>query len=192
MFKIKYKNQFHGDGKIQIDGLPYFILNKNSRIELYGNLVLGKNSFGNNKRSTIIRMDQNSCMKCNGFEFMYGADIILFEESRLILGKNSFINSDCKIRCHKEIVIGDNCAISHDVTIMDSNAHKLNGETCTRPVHIGNNVWIGTRVTILSGVTIGDGAVVAAGAVVTENVPARAIVGGVPSKILSENVTWSL
>lgn len=51
-------------------------------------------------------------------------------------------------------------------------------------VSIGNDVWIGENVTILDGVTIGDGAIVGAGAVVTKDVPAYAIVVGVPAKII--------
>ncbi|MEC8147402.1 MAG: CatB-related O-acetyltransferase [Pseudomonadota bacterium] len=49
---------------------------------------------------------------------------------------------------------------------------------------IGNDVWIGARVILVDGITIGDGAIVAAGAVVTEDVPAFAIVGGTPAKII--------
>lgn len=52
-------------------------------------------------------------------------------------------------------------------------------------VEIGNDVWIGANSIILDDVTIGNGAVVAANSVVTENVPAYAIVGGTPAKILS-------
>lgn len=49
---------------------------------------------------------------------------------------------------------------------------------------IGNDVWIGARAIILSGVTIGDGVIVGAGSVVTKDVPAYAIVAGVPAKVL--------
>ena len=49
---------------------------------------------------------------------------------------------------------------------------------------IGNDVWIGTRAIILDGVSIGNGAIVGAGAVVTKDVPAYAVVGGIPAKVL--------
>lgn len=53
-----------------------------------------------------------------------------------------------------------------------------------RSVVIGNDVWIGANAIILPGVNIGNGAVIAAGAVVTKEVPAYAIVGGVPAKVI--------
>ncbi len=49
---------------------------------------------------------------------------------------------------------------------------------------VGNDVWIGHGVVIIAGVKIGDGAVLGAGAVVTKDVPAYAVVGGIPAKIL--------
>ena len=53
-----------------------------------------------------------------------------------------------------------------------------------RDVRIGHNVWIGYGACILRGVTIGDNAVVGTSAVVTGDVPADAVVGGVPAKPL--------
>ncbi|WP_151709705.1 CatB-related O-acetyltransferase [Acinetobacter brisouii] len=49
---------------------------------------------------------------------------------------------------------------------------------------IGNGCWIGSRAMIMQGVTLGEGAVVATGAVVTKDVPAYAVVAGVPAKII--------
>lgn len=184
---ICLRHQFNGD--VRVNGKCHFHLDKKSKIESKGVLTLGVNSFGSSREVTL-RMDKDSIINVNGnFSFFYGCDIILFEGAKLNLG-NSFINSDAKIRCHKEITIGDNCAISHDFTIMDSNAHKLNGDKGTKPIVIEDNVWIGTRVTVVSGVTIGKGAVIAAGSVVTKDIPPHCLAAGVPAKVVKENVKW--
>ncbi|KIO35065.1 type B chloramphenicol O-acetyltransferase [Shewanella sp. cp20] len=49
---------------------------------------------------------------------------------------------------------------------------------------IGNDVWIGSEAMIMPGVTVGDGAVIASRAVVTKDVPAYAIVGANPAKLI--------
>ncbi len=51
-------------------------------------------------------------------------------------------------------------------------------------VRLEDGVWLGANVTVLGGVTMSAGSVAAAGAVVNKNVPARAICGGVPAKIM--------
>ena len=53
-----------------------------------------------------------------------------------------------------------------------------------KDIIIGDDVWIGANVTILKGVTIHSGSVLAAGAVVNKDVPAYAVVGGVPAQVL--------
>lgn len=167
-------------------------MDKSSRIQLNGTLITNANCIKTNGRSTIVRLDKNAKMKVNGnFYVYYDTDISVFENGYLELG-SGFCNSSVKIRCKNYIKIGNNVAIAHDVTIMDSDSHCVDYQLykMTKPVFIGDHVWIGTRATILKGVTIGNGAIVAAGSVVTKDVPECCMVAGVPAKIIKENVKW--
>ena len=105
----------------------------------------------------------------------------------ITLGKGVFINEGCCFQDQGGIEIGDNALIGQQVVIATLNhdlAPDKRANMIPAPVKIGNRVWIGAHATILAGVTVGDNAVVAAGAVVTKDVPANAVVGGVPAKII--------
>ena len=54
---------------------------------------------------------------------------------------------------------------------------------------ISDDVWIGQSAMILSPAIIGRGAIISAGSVVVRDVPAYAIVGGVPAKVISWRFT---
>ncbi len=126
------------------------------------------------------------------FKIYSGSRIHIFENSTLILGEG-YINNDLKLGCYKRIEIGYDVRISENVTIRDSDNHNIFSSTHVKssPIKIGNHVWIGMNSTILKGVTIGDGAIVAAGAVVSKDVPAKCLVGGVPAKVIKQNVEWN-
>ena len=109
------------------------------------------------------------------------------EYGRITIGDNTFINSGTSIGSLASITIGNNVAIGNYVLIMDSDFHNPADHTlpgAKAPIIIEDGVWIGARATILKGVTIGKHAVIAAGAVVTKDVPAGALVGGVPAKVI--------
>lgn len=108
------------------------------------------------------------------------------------IGENTFINRDSKIFCKDIVHIGNRCAISWDVTIMDNDFHYIGDNDNSKPIYIGDDVWIGCHSLILKGVHIGDGAVIAAGSVVTKDVPSHAVVGGNPAKVIKTDVQWSL
>lgn len=107
----------------------------------------------------------------------------------LHLGARVFINMGCRFQDTGGITIGDDTLIGHGTTLttLDHAADPARrGDMIPRPVTVGSKVWIGASVTVVPGVTIGDGAIVAAGAVVTRDVPAGAVVAGVPARVLRD------
>lgn len=100
-------------------------------------------------------------------------------------GENVFLNSGCRFQDQGGIRIGDGCLIGHNAVITTLNHDVLpsrRADMHPAPVTIGDGVWFGANVTVLPGITIGDGAIVGAGAVVTNDIPAGAIVVGVPAR----------
>lgn len=103
------------------------------------------------------------------------------------VGKNAFINGGCHIQDQGGITLGDDCLIGHNVVFATLNHFIEPSERASlrpAPIVLGKNVWVGSSSTILQGVTIGDNAIIAAGSVVTKDVPANAIVGGVPARLI--------
>jgi acetyltransferase-like isoleucine patch superfamily enzyme len=125
--------------------------------------IIGRNSMVTCKGGTIHMGEQaNISVNCT-----------LISESRLTIGRKVLIAGHCYI-----IAGGNHGTDRTDVPIVDQPRVQRGGVT------IGDHAWIGANVTVLDGVTIGRDAVVAAGAVVTRDVPAFAIVAGVPARVI--------
>lgn len=61
---------------------------------------------------------------------------------------------------------------------------QLAAPTGGRDITIGDGVWLGSGVIVVGPVSIGADAAVVAGSLVLHNVPAGAVVGGVPATLL--------
>lgn len=195
-FRTLYAAVHHRQGlRVLLAGRP--------RVALRGQLVVEPGSLlGYNEPWPFAAAETGSLIIAPGaaltlshgrFSFKSGAYVELWEGAVLnIRGGNGYASRNITIECRGSITIGSGAAISSDVVIRDTDSHELVGgrRPMTEPVVIGNHVWIGTKATILKGVTIGDGAIVAAGAVVVQDVPARAVVGGVPARVLRTGADW--
>lgn len=105
----------------------------------------------------------------------------------ITVGKNVFINACCHFQDQGGITLGDNCLVGHNVVFATLNhgfAPEERQSMLPAPIVVGRNVWIGSNSTILQGVIIGDNSIIAAGSVVTKDVPANAIVAGVPARFI--------
>ncbi len=109
--------------------------------------------------------------------------------ARLTIGADCSINYGVSIGCTQSIELGARCRLGPYVMIVDSAFHELldrSKRPPSEPVTIGDDVWLGAKCSILPGVNIGRGAVVGTGSVVTKDVPAFAVVAGVPAKLVKQ------
>jgi acetyltransferase-like isoleucine patch superfamily enzyme len=112
-------------------------------------------------------------------------------EGNVSIGAKTVLGQECTISSYQHISIGRECVIADRVMLIDFDHGMVEVERpirlqgiYKRDVHVGNNVWIGYGACILRGVIVGDNAVIGTNAVVTKDVPANAVVGGVPARLI--------
>lgn len=156
-----------------------------------GKLELGCKWDGLRYFPSEFKLAENAKIAVEGhFYLMTGFHLAINEGATLTLG-SGYINNNATIDCFSSITIGHGVAISSGVAIRDSDNHSINGNAViSAPIVIEDHVWIGLNVTILKGVRVGSGSVIAAGAVVTSDVPSNSLVGGVPAKVIKQDIVW--
>jgi len=128
-----------------------------------------------------------------GPEVSFAPNVSFRNAERITIGRGTHIGEHSIIwagNTSGRIVFGEKCLLAPNVTLTASNYATEPGRfvmdqpKIERDIVLGSDVWLGANTVVLAGVTIGDGAIVAAGGVVTKDVPAGAIVGGVPARVI--------
>ena len=112
--------------------------------------------------------------------------------------KHAVVGARCKVSSHsflcEGVTIEDEVFVGHGVMLIndrypqattDGRLQTENDWTVV-PTLVKRGATIGSGVVILCGVTIGEWAMVGAGAVVTRDVPAHALVYGVPARLVGD------
>ncbi|MBN1259934.1 MAG: acyltransferase [Anaerolineae bacterium] len=127
---------------------------------------------------------------------MHGAVLHVYNfrglpHSGIYVGRDSLIGEYTVIRGQGGVTLGDRVYTSPMVQIIavnhvfDDPERPFSEQGITaQGIIIEDDVWIGSGAVITDGVRVGQGAVIAAGAVVTQDVPAHAVVGGVPARLI--------
>lgn len=114
-----------------------------------------------------------------------------YHRNEMLIGDNVWIGQQAFLHSAGGLMIGNNVGIGPGVRIHTARHRELGRDVPIvfapvddAPVVIEDDADLGIGSTILPGVRIARGAQIGAGAVVTQDVPAYAIVAGVPARVL--------
>ena len=112
-------------------------------------------------------------------------------EGRVEIGARTVMGQECTISAYQRVRIGEQCVIADRSMFIDFDHGVVEVERpirqqgiYKRDVVVGSNVWIGYGACILRGVSIGDNSIVGTNSVVTRDVPANAVVAGIPARVI--------
>jgi NDP-sugar pyrophosphorylase family protein len=126
----------------------------------------------------------------------HGSKILVGSSGTVIFGENFEITAETSIVSFSEIKFGNNCLLSWDILVMDTDFHTIKDEFGTifnepRPIIIGDKVWIGCRCLVLKGAIVPNNCVIGADSIVNKNLEKdNCLYVGSPCKMIKENISW--
>lgn len=138
-----------------------------------------------------LEIGPNAKLRIGRWAWIGHASKIRVHEGEVSIGAKTVMGQECTVSAYQHVSIGRECIIADRVMLIDFDHGVTEVERpireqgiYKRDVRVGHNVWIGYGACILRGVSVGENSVVGTSAVVTKDVPANAIVGGVPARVI--------
>ncbi len=142
-------------------------------------------------RGLELQIARKGLIEFGRFVWIGDGTKIRCHEGVVQIGQKTVMGQECTISAYQRVRIGEQCVIAdramfidfdHGVVEVDRSIRKQG--IYKRDVEVGSNVWIGYGACILRGVRVGDNSIVGTNSVVTRDVPANAVVAGIPARVI--------
>jgi acetyltransferase-like isoleucine patch superfamily enzyme len=160
-----------------------FLTQAGRRWQTNGLLFLG--------RGLELEIGRKGAIDFGRFVWIGDGTKIRCHEGRVEIGQKTVMGQECTISAYQRVRIGEQCVIADRAMFIDFDHGVVEVERpirvqgiYKRDVVVGSNVWIGYGACILRGVSVGDNAIIGTNSVVTKDVPANAIVAGIPARVI--------
>jgi acetyltransferase-like isoleucine patch superfamily enzyme len=142
-------------------------------------------------RRLELEIGRKGRLRFGRFTWIGDGSKIRCHEGVVEIGAKTVMGQECTISAFQRVRIGEQCVIADRAMFIDFDHGVVEVERpirvqgiYKRDVEVGSNVWVGYGACILRGVRVGDNSIVGTNAVVTKDVPANAVVAGVPARIV--------
>lgn len=163
-----------------------------------GIVKIGFNDVGifDKKRDKCIWDVQGKVHFAGGAVIGHGSKVSVLKSGILSVGQGFCLSASSSIVCAKKVTFGNECLVSWDVLIMDTDFHKVFDKNKVyinppKEIFIDDNVWIGCRCTILKGVYISKNCVIGATTTISKSVAeSKVVIAGKTQNIVKRGISW--
>jgi acetyltransferase-like isoleucine patch superfamily enzyme len=142
-------------------------------------------------RDLQIQVGRRGRLRLGRFVWIGDGTKIRCHEGEVVIGDKTVLGQECTISAYQRVRIGEQCVVADRAMFIDFDHNVSEVERpirhqgiYKRDVEVGSNVWVGYGACVLRGVRVGDNSIVGTNSVVTRDVPANAVAGGVPARVI--------
>jgi acetyltransferase-like isoleucine patch superfamily enzyme len=142
-------------------------------------------------RDLELQIGRGARLRFGRFVWIGDGTKIRCHEGIVEIGAKTVLGQECTISAYQRIRIGEQCVIADRAMLIDFDHGVVDVERpirvqgiYKRDVVVGSNVWVGYGACFLRGVRVGDNSVIGTYSLVNRDIPANAVVGGIPAKVL--------
>jgi acetyltransferase-like isoleucine patch superfamily enzyme len=142
-------------------------------------------------RDLELQIGRGARLRLGRFVWIGDGTKIRCHEGIVEIGAKTVLGQECTISAYQRVRIGEQCVIADRAMLIDFDHGVVDVERpirvqgiYKRDVVVGSNVWVGYGACFLRGVRVGDNSVIGTYSLVNRDIPANAVVGGIPAKVL--------